>query len=101
MTKVVFSPYPIDIDKYNAGTSYPVIDDADILNLPFPPILEKTQQQIKQEITEMYTAKALSKRLLDIAKRSVEIAIEKNEKDAQNWIDAELKKLKMGGSTDD
>jgi hypothetical protein len=40
----------------------------------------------------MYEAKALSKRLLDIAKRGVEMAIEKSEKDAQGWIDLELKR---------
>ncbi|MBA4321055.1 MAG: hypothetical protein C0412_21910 [Flavobacterium sp.] len=78
--------------KYNAGTSYPVIDDKDILNLPFPFIPDKAQQKIKQKITEMYTAKALSKRLLDIAKRGVEMAIEKSEKESQEWISAELKK---------
>lgn len=41
----------------------------------------------------MYNAKALSKRLLDIAKRGVEMAIEKSEKEAQNWINAELNRL--------
>ena len=30
---------------------------------------------------------------LDIAKRGVEMAIEKSEKDAQEWIEAELKKI--------
>ena len=29
---------------------------------------------------------------LDIAKRGVEMAIEKSEKDAENWIEAELNK---------
>lgn len=81
--------------KYNSGTSYPVIDDKDILNLPFPVMREKAQKDIKQKITEMYETKALSKRLLDIAKLGVEMAIEKSEKDAQNWIDAELKKLRI------
>lgn len=33
--------------------------------------------------------------LIDIAKYGVEMAIEKNEKDAQNWINAELKKLNI------
>ena len=40
----------------------------------------------------MYTAKELSKRLLDIAKRGVEMAIEKNEKHAQDWITTEVRK---------
>jgi len=43
----------------------------------------------------MYDAKALSKRLLDNAKRGVEMAIEKNEKDAQSGIEIELKKLNV------
>jgi hypothetical protein len=43
----------------------------------------------------MYSAKALSKQLLEIAKRAVEIVIEKNEKEAESWIDSELKKLKV------
>lgn len=79
--------------KYNAGTTYPVIDDKDILNIPFPLIPEKIQQNIKQKITEMYNARALSKYLLDTAKRGVEMAIEKSEKDAQSWIETQLKKL--------
>ncbi|PIS27260.1 MAG: hypothetical protein COT43_11390 [Candidatus Marinimicrobia bacterium CG08_land_8_20_14_0_20_45_22] len=79
--------------KYNAGTSYPVIDDKDILNLPCPLIPEKTQRDIKQKITEMYVAKALSKRLLEIAKRGVEMAIEKDETTAEHWINKEMKKL--------
>ena len=76
--------------KYNAGTAYPVIDNTDILNLPFPLIPDKAQQHIKQKITEMYNAKTLSRRLLDIAKRGVEIAIEKSENDAEKWIAEEM-----------
>ena len=44
---------------------------------------------------ESQKAKSLSKRLLDIAKRGVEMAIEKDEQDAQKWIDEELKKLNI------
>ncbi len=40
----------------------------------------------------MYSAKALSKHLLDIAKRGVEIAIEKSEAEAQKFFDAEVRK---------
>jgi len=81
--------------KYNAGTSYPVIDDKDILNIPFPLIDKKIQADIKQKVSKMYELKLLSRNLLDIAKRGVEMAIEKSERDAQNWINAELKKLNI------
>ncbi len=76
--------------KYNAGTSYPVIDDNDILRLPFPLIPRETQQRFRSRITEMYRTNMLSRRLLQISKRGVEIAIEKNEKEAEEWIDGEI-----------
>ncbi len=79
--------------KFNTGTSYPTITDDDILNFPLPLIDEVRQKQIKAMIEEGINTKYISKRLLDIAKRGVEIAIEKTEKDAQEWIDAELGKL--------
>ena len=41
----------------------------------------------------MYKTKKLSKRLLEIAKRGVEMAIEKNEKEAEKWIHQELARL--------
>ncbi|HEY9167744.1 MAG TPA: restriction endonuclease subunit S [Candidatus Kryptonia bacterium] len=82
--------------KYNAGTSYPVIDETDILGLPFPLIPVKVQQAIRSKITEMYETRALSKRLLEIAKRGVEMAIEKNEKEAEMWMNKELQAIDKG-----
>jgi len=37
----------------------------------------------------------LSKHLLDIAKRGVEMAIDKSEKDAESFINVEIRKLKV------
>ncbi len=51
--------------------------------------------KIEKKMLDALKAKALSKRLLDIARRGVEMAIEKSEKDAQNWLEAELKKIGM------
>jgi hypothetical protein len=39
----------------------------------------------------MYETKKLSKSLLEIAKRSVEMAIEKDEQEAEKWIREQLK----------
>jgi len=61
----------------------------------FPKIDSNIQNQIKEKITEMYRTKKLSKSLLEIAKKGVEIAIEKNEKEAENWINSEIKKLNL------
>jgi type I restriction enzyme, S subunit len=79
--------------KYNTGTSYPTITDDDILDLPLPKIDIGIQDQIKEKITEMYSAKKLSKSLLEIAKKGVEIAIERDEKEAGKWIISEIDKL--------
>jgi restriction endonuclease S subunit len=60
------------------------------------PIISKSKQiEIEKKMLESLDAKALSKRLLDIAKHGVEMAIEKNEIDAQRWINEELKKLNV------
>jgi len=79
--------------KFNTGTSYPTITDDDILSFPLPLIDETKQKQIKAKVEQGINAKYNSLQLLDIAKRGVEIAIEKDEKQAQNWMNSELKKL--------
>jgi type I restriction enzyme S subunit len=79
--------------KFNTGTSYPTITDEDILNFPLPKIDSKVQDEIKKKIGEMYEMKKLSKSLLEIAKRGVEMAIEKDEQEAEKWIRDRIKSL--------
>jgi hypothetical protein len=55
------------------------------------PILSDTiQKQISDKVDKSFIAREQSKRLLDIAKQGVEMAIEKDEKQAENWIKTEL-----------
>ncbi|MDR1341033.1 MAG: restriction endonuclease subunit S [Prevotellaceae bacterium] len=63
--------------KYNVGTSYPVIKDDDILNLPIPMIDGKIQQQISELVEKSFYLCGESKRLLDEAKDMVEKEIER------------------------
>ncbi|WP_028672527.1 restriction endonuclease subunit S [Saccharospirillum impatiens] len=72
--------------KPNTGTSYPVIIDNDILNLPIPLIPVTKQTEIQQKVTESFSLTKQSKHLLECAKRAVEIAIEQNEQTAINWL---------------
>lgn len=74
--------------KFNIGTQYPVIRDEDILNLPIPCIDEETQEKIAALVKESFLLKAESERLLDVAKRAVEIAIEQDESAGINYIKA-------------
>jgi restriction endonuclease S subunit len=83
----------LQLKKRCSGTILTAISDDEFKRIILPDLSVGIQNDIKKKIIEMYNAKALSKRLLDIAKRGVEMAIEKNEKDAQSWINAELKKL--------
>ncbi len=58
------------------------------------PILKNDkQEEIKGLIEKSFDDRKLSKSFLEIAKRGVEMAIEKNEKETEKWIDGELKKL--------
>ena len=85
----------LQLKKGCSGTILTAIGDDEFKRIILPDLPASIQGDIKKKITEMYNGKELSKHLLDIAKRGVEIAIEKSEKDAQNWIDAELKKLSV------
>jgi len=66
-----------------------------VKNTLIPILPASVQKQIAEKVDQSFSDREQSKGLLDIAKRGVEMAIEKNEKDAQNWIDAELKKLNV------
>ncbi|HBR21551.1 MAG TPA: hypothetical protein DD713_03135 [Nitrospiraceae bacterium] len=79
--------------KPNTGTSYPVILDDDILNLPIPLFSEETQHKVKQRITESFNLRKQSKHLLECAKRAVEIAIEQNEDAAIKWLQEQTKEV--------
>lgn len=72
--------------QFNVGTSYPVIKDEDVLNLPIPYIDDILQLQIATLIQESFALKAESEKLLEVAKRAVEIAIEENEEVAMDYI---------------
>ncbi len=65
--------------KPNTGASYPVIKDDDILNLPIPIILKDEQQKIQAKVMESFKLRTDSKKLLENAKRAVEIAIKQDE----------------------
>ena len=63
--------------KFNVGTSYPVIKDEDILELPLPKISREVQEKISAQIEESFVLREESKKLLESAKKLVENEIEK------------------------
>lgn len=65
--------------KFNVGTSYPVIKDEDVLNLPLPSVEEEIQEKIAAQVAESFRLRSESEKLLFKAKKAVEIAIESGE----------------------
>lgn len=65
--------------KYNVGTSYPVIKDDDVLNMPIPLFTAKTEEKVIQMVKESQKSRRHFEQLLDYAKRAVEMAIEQGE----------------------
>lgn len=63
--------------KFNVGTSYPVIKDDDILNLPLPEIKMEVQEKISTLVEESFKLREESEKLLEQAKILVEQEIEK------------------------
>ncbi len=81
---------PIYLDwllKFNVGTSYPVITDEDILSLPIPIIKSNVQDEIASYIKQSMEYSKKAKELLNISTKAVEIAIDKDEETAHNFLD--------------
>lgn len=72
--------------RYNVGTSYPVIKDEDVLNMPLPLIDDNIQQQIASHVQESFSLRKRSEELIKTAVKAVEIAIEQNEEAAISYI---------------
>jgi len=64
-----------------------------IKNLLVPSLSAKAQNIISSKIKQSYISKLKSKKLLEITKQGVQIAIEKDESTAENWIKEQTHKL--------
>ncbi len=78
--------------RCSRGMAQQYIYPFDIRKFVVPLISKAKQAEIEKKMLEALDTKTLSKCLLDIAKRGVEMAIEKSEKEAQVLIETELKK---------
>lgn len=72
-----------------------------IENLLIPLLDSEIQQKISQLIQQSFKARENSKKLLDISKKSVEIYIEKNEKEGLHYAKRELKKPNLNFMEED
>lgn len=85
---VLFKSEPMqNILKQNcSGTILTAINKTEFLNIPVPIIENTIQQKIAELVEESFSLKAQSEKLLEVAKRAVEMAIEENEDVAMEFI---------------
>lgn len=62
-----------------------------VKNALIPILPESIQKDISDKIADSFMKREQSKKLLNIAKRAVEIAIERNEEEAEKWLNNEVK----------
>ena len=67
------------MDLHTSASLYPAISEKDLSGLPIPKISDDVQRKISTLVQQSFTLKAQSERLLEAAKRAVEIAIEQDE----------------------
>lgn len=72
-----------------SGTILTALNKDEFSNLPIPRIDQPTQIKISELVQQSFALKAESERLLNVAKRAVEIAIEKNEAAGLAFIEKE------------
>ena len=70
------------------GSNHPRFDERELLNLPVPRALIAGQATYEAAVREMVTQRQRATRLLDAAKRAVEIAIEDSEAAALAYLTA-------------
>ena len=81
----------LQTEKLSAGSAQQELYPKDLTQFYIPFIAVEHQNKIEELIIESENLKTLSKQLLAIAKRGVEIAIEQDEAAALAWIDLEKK----------
>ena len=76
--------------RFNVGTSYPVIKDEDVMNLPIPLIDSDTQSLIADHVRQSFFLRRRSDSLISSAVHAVELAIESGEHSAMDYLNSTL-----------
>lgn len=80
----------LQLKKSCSGTILTAINKDEFKKITLPIIRNTVQEQIQQKVTESFNLRKQSKHLLECAKKAVEMAIEKNEEEAEKWLKEEV-----------
>ncbi len=85
---VLFKSQPMQalMKQRCSGTILTAITKDEFLSMPFPKIAVSVQEEIASKVQESFALRRKSEKLTKYAKRAVEIAIEKNESAALEWL---------------
>ena len=88
---ILFKSEPIQylLKKRCSGTILTAISKDEFEKTPLPEISESVQEQISTYVQECFRFKSESKRLLNLAIRAVEMAVESDEKSALLWLESQ------------
>jgi restriction endonuclease S subunit len=81
--------------KYSRQGVQTNLNLSEVSNLQIPVLDLEIQNKVSKKVQESCDLKEKSKRLLEIAKTIVEMAIETDEEKAINWSELELQKLNI------
>lgn len=87
----------LQLKKGCSGTILTAINRHEFCDIVLPLISEEKQLDIKQKVTESFHMRKQSKRMLECAKRAVEIAIEQNEETAMGWLHTQTQDIMHDG----
>lgn len=76
------------MDLHTSASLYPAISEKDLLALPIPRITKEIQLVVDKSVNLAHELKMRAEDLRNAAKFAVEIAIEKNEEDATQYLEA-------------
>ena len=76
------------MNLHTSASMYPAISEVDLLDLPFVPPDKRRADAVRNAVVRSRAARARASALLNIAKRTVEIAVEKDEAAALQFLNA-------------
>lgn len=83
----------LQLRKGCSGTILTAISKEEFSKLVLPKINEERQAEIQQKVTQSFKLRKKSRRLLECATKAVEMAIEKDEQTATQWLNEKIREL--------
>ncbi|MBN4054762.1 restriction endonuclease subunit S, partial [Nitrospira defluvii] len=85
----------LQLKKGCSGTILTAINKEEFKKIILPKVSESKQIEIQKKVIDSFNLRKQSKHLLECAKKAVEIAIEKDEQTAINWLESKTREMQI------